>query len=293
MIAYMCKYYNIIYKKTNSKESFKSIMVMILDINAVWNMKFQIDALRKDKEILIKENILLKEQLHNFVFTKTLTNGEKIQIDNDNNITKTLTNGEKIEIDNNNNITKDLTNGGEININNNNNIVIWGYLNGDKIEIDDDNNITKTLINGEKIKINDDDDISKILTNDDIIKIFNDNLILKYLANNDRMTIDNDNVIMKRMMNEEIIQIINDKTINNFSFIDLSTLNNINSLIEIERLEKELESIRYNLESDSLFNLTIIKLNDFTHHFVWTQHHIILDGWSNSILKKDSDSTPI
>jgi amino acid adenylation domain-containing protein/non-ribosomal peptide synthase protein (TIGR01720 family) len=111
----------------------------------------------------------------------------------------------------------------------------------------------------------------------------------KYLRSAFYKLID-ENPILKsnftELENGEIIQIINDKTINNFSFIDLSSLNNINSLIEIERLEKELESIRYNLESDSLFNLTIIKLNDFTHHFIWTQHHIILDGWSNSILKK-------
>ena len=62
-----------------------------MNIDDIWVLKKEMDVLRKDKEILIKENILLKEQLHNFAFTKTLSNGELIQIDNDNNIKKTLT----------------------------------------------------------------------------------------------------------------------------------------------------------------------------------------------------------
>ena len=41
-----------------------------MNIDAIWVLKKEMDVLRKDKEILIKENILLKKQLHHFAFLR-------------------------------------------------------------------------------------------------------------------------------------------------------------------------------------------------------------------------------
>jgi hypothetical protein len=43
---------------------------MKIDIRAVWRMQNEINALRKDKEILIKENIILNKQLLHFAFLR-------------------------------------------------------------------------------------------------------------------------------------------------------------------------------------------------------------------------------
>ena len=131
-----------------------------MNIDAIWVLKKEMDVLRKDKEILIKENILLKEQLHNFVFTKTLANGDLIQIDDadnikitlcdpdyEHNIKITLANGELIEIIR-ESITKYLTNGEIIQIEYENDI-IKDLTNGEKIYIDNFNLIQKTLTNEE------------------------------------------------------------------------------------------------------------------------------------------------
>ncbi len=87
--------------------------------------------------------------------------------------------------------------------------------------------------------------------------------------------------------NGEIIQFFPAEIKNSIRFIDLSGCSNEEINDGFERFEIEADRIIYDLESDPLYNLTVLKLNELEHHFVWTQHHIILDGWSNSILIKE------
>lgn len=43
----------------------------------------------------------------------------------------------------------------------------------------------------------------------------------------------------------------------------------------------------FNLSDESLLRLTLIRLGDGHYHFVWSSHHIILDGWSGALVFKD------
>ena len=81
-----------------------------------------------------------------------------------------------------------------------------------------------------------------------------------------------------------LVQIFSNEKSGPIRFIDLSTSSQSEIDIAIEKFERESELITYNLERDALYKLTVIKTSESIHHFVWTQHHIILDGWSNSIL---------
>lgn len=44
----------------------------------------------------------------------------------------------------------------------------------------------------------------------------------------------------------------------------------------------------FNLSAESLLRLTLIRLGDRAYQFVWSSHHIILDGWSTALVFKDS-----
>ena len=41
---------------------------------------------------------------------------------------------------------------------------------------------------------------------------------------------------------------------------------------------------KFDLDKPCIMRLHLIKLSDIKHIFIWTKHHILLDGWSNSIL---------
>ncbi|OUL22225.1 hypothetical protein BV378_25410 [Nostoc sp. RF31YmG] len=43
----------------------------------------------------------------------------------------------------------------------------------------------------------------------------------------------------------------------------------------------------FNLSDESLLRLTLIQLDNQHYHFVWSSHHIILDGWSGALVFKD------
>lgn len=43
----------------------------------------------------------------------------------------------------------------------------------------------------------------------------------------------------------------------------------------------------FNLSTESLLRLTLIRLGDRAYQFVWSSHHIILDGWSTALVFKD------
>lgn len=43
----------------------------------------------------------------------------------------------------------------------------------------------------------------------------------------------------------------------------------------------------FNLSDESLLRLTLIRLGERHYHFVWSSHHIILDGWSGALVFKD------
>ena len=89
------------------------------------------------------------------------------------------------------------------------------------------------------------------------------------------------------LKNGDIIQVFSSEKKNSIRILDFSIPHQIDSHAAIERFETESDLITYDLKQGALYNLTVIKTSDLNHHFVWTQHHIILDGWSNSILIRE------
>ena len=57
-----------------------------------------------------------------------------------------------------------------------------------------------------------------------------------------------------------------------------------------KRLETLLESDRhkgFDLSQPPLLRLSLIQLTDYSYQFVWSKHHLILDGWSTALVLKE------
>ncbi|WP_168898084.1 non-ribosomal peptide synthetase [Bacillus sp. ISTL8] len=48
----------------------------------------------------------------------------------------------------------------------------------------------------------------------------------------------------------------------------------------LERINESQRLTGFDLEHDSLIRLTLVKIEKNTYHFIWTYHHLLLDGWS-------------
>ena len=60
--------------------------------------------------------------------------------------------------------------------------------------------------------------------------------------------------------------------------------------LQQSQLEAFLESDRslgFDLSQESLMRLTLIRIADDSYHFVWSKHHLILDGWSTALVLKE------
>jgi amino acid adenylation domain-containing protein/non-ribosomal peptide synthase protein (TIGR01720 family) len=64
----------------------------------------------------------------------------------------------------------------------------------------------------------------------------------------------------------------------------------INSNEEPQKLQEFLESDRtanFDLTQPCLMRLNLIRCNDDCYYFVWSKHHLILDGWSTALVLKE------
>jgi amino acid adenylation domain-containing protein len=64
----------------------------------------------------------------------------------------------------------------------------------------------------------------------------------------------------------------------------------IEPTLQQEQLEAFLESDRkqgFDMSQESLIRLTLIGLSDDSYQFIWSKHHLILDGWSTALVLKD------
>ena len=78
------------------------------------------------------------------------------------------------------------------------------------------------------------------------------------------------------------IHIINQKSKLDFHVLDWRGRES-----SFEDLEKDLKSVcrtqrleKINLGTDSLIKMTLIKLKEDTYYFIWSYHHLLIDGWS-------------
>ncbi|MCP5061068.1 MAG: amino acid adenylation domain-containing protein, partial [Ignavibacteriae bacterium] len=71
------------------------------------------------------------------------------------------------------------------------------------------------------------------------------------------------------------------------NFIDVSELQEEKSTNEVTQLLKKEATYIFDIENDSLFRFTLIKINSTEHIISFTFHHIITDGWSINLLLKE------
>ncbi|MCM3132973.1 amino acid adenylation domain-containing protein [Paenibacillus polysaccharolyticus] len=89
------------------------------------------------------------------------------------------------------------------------------------------------------------------------------------------------------MVDETPVQQIAQKATLNYSYFDVSTMEETsrkNTIQEIVRREAEKS---YDLEHGPLMQLTIVKMAPDQHMILVAQHHIISDGWSLGLLMKE------
>ncbi len=69
--------------------------------------------------------------------------------------------------------------------------------------------------------------------------------------------------------------------------VDWSALNGEQIEIEFKKFIKQDRAIGFSMETAPVMRCTLIKLGDNSHKFVWTFHHILMDGWSYPIIQKE------
>ncbi|MGE5343722.1 MAG: amino acid adenylation domain-containing protein [Candidatus Omnitrophota bacterium] len=84
--------------------------------------------------------------------------------------------------------------------------------------------------------------------------------------------------------------VLNEKTID-FTYRDIRQRNNQESIANITKFISEIKETDRNrpfdLGSDALLRLSIIRVNDTEYEFIWSFHHIIMDGWCLGILNNE------
>ncbi len=68
---------------------------------------------------------------------------------------------------------------------------------------------------------------------------------------------------------------------------DISGLEKTEQNIKIQAFLHNDKATPFNLEQGPLIRLNLFVIDDQTHHFVWSHHHIIIDGWCLPIVLKD------
>uniref|UniRef100_UPI0020274471 condensation domain-containing protein n=1 Tax=Streptomyces cellostaticus TaxID=67285 RepID=UPI0020274471 len=66
--------------------------------------------------------------------------------------------------------------------------------------------------------------------------------------------------------------------------VDLTHLAQEQRTAELERLLTEDRGRRFNLRRAPLIRCTLVRMAEDDYRFVWANHHILLDGWSNAVL---------
>ncbi|MBE6052205.1 MAG: hypothetical protein E7214_16575 [Clostridium sp.] len=65
---------------------------------------------------------------------------------------------------------------------------------------------------------------------------------------------------------------------------DLSNLDEEKQKDAIDKMMKEDKKIKFNLSKDVLNRMKLIKLSDKKYKLLWSNHHILMDGWCGSII---------
>lgn len=83
------------------------------------------------------------------------------------------------------------------------------------------------------------------------------------------------------------VQIVNKTVELKWENLDWSNLTEEQQQIEFKKFIKQDRRSGFIMEKAPLMRCTLIKLNDESYEFVWTFHHILMDGWSYPVLQKE------
>ncbi|MEP0513941.1 amino acid adenylation domain-containing protein [Dokdonia sp.] len=81
------------------------------------------------------------------------------------------------------------------------------------------------------------------------------------------------------------LQILLKKRHINFSFEDIRSTKNTKELLNLFKANDR--SNTFNLSTDVLMRVNIFQINDFEYEFIWSHHHILMDGWCMGTLIDD------
>ena len=84
-----------------------------------------------------------------------------------------------------------------------------------------------------------------------------------------------------------LLQIVYKTITSNFEYIDLSNLTNEDAERELENIKKQEKVDGFDLHKAGQMSLKIVSMNKNTYEFVWSFHHILMDGWCVGILMKE------
>lgn len=86
---------------------------------------------------------------------------------------------------------------------------------------------------------------------------------------------------------EKPVQVIHKEKEIDITYLDWEKLSEEEQQSKWKALKDTFASEGAPLEKGALLNISIIKLSGNLHKFLWPMHHILLDGWSGSLLIKD------
>ncbi|MEO7361069.1 MAG: amino acid adenylation domain-containing protein [Gemmatimonadaceae bacterium] len=89
---------------------------------------------------------------------------------------------------------------------------------------------------------------------------------------------------------EQVVQVIHDPRPVPFDFIDLSAQPAVARLAEATRLVRERSARPFDLASDLLLRVTLIRMDATDHVLLFESHHVAFDGWSRDIVFRELDA---
>ena len=82
---------------------------------------------------------------------------------------------------------------------------------------------------------------------------------------------------------KELLQVVKKEGSSEFNFLDESA----DKSFSIEEFKKADQHKGFNLEKGSQMRLSVVRLAENTYEFIWSYHHILMDGWCAGILIKE------
>jgi hypothetical protein len=90
--------------------------------------------------------------------------------------------------------------------------------------------------------------------------------------------------VFRSDIGSETLQIIPKIADVDFEYVDLSSGNKLDHLAYCMQRAKEERERSFEFSSGKLLRTKLFQWDEETYYFLWTNHHIILDGWSTSII---------